>query len=192
LPSLLADVFDMRIIIRAVEERGEFIDYLRKHLPEAEWCFDEKRDAMHTFIKGMRMAGNDPCIHMEEDIILTKNFTQKALAVITQKPFNLIQFFSMRKKDLTEGSRWDNKFMMNQCHYNPPRYSNLIADFWERWPKRIADPTGYDLMMQEFLRERKEKYWIHTPSLVDHRVAKSMIDPRRSSKRQSLTFEDAV
>lgn len=182
----------VKILIRAVKERGEFIDYLKKHLPQAEWCFDEKQDAMHTFIKGMRMAGDEPCIHMEEDIILTRDFVKKANKVITQKPFSLIQFFSMRKDDIRIGSRWDGKFMMNQCHYNPPYYSNLIADYWERWTKKIDDPMGYDLMMQEFLRERKEKYWISVPSLVDHRVAKSMIDPRRSSKRQSLTFQDGV
>jgi hypothetical protein len=180
----------VRIIIRAVRERGEFIDYLKKFLPDAEWCFDEKHDAMHTFIKGMRMAGDDPCIHMEEDIILTKNFKQKIAKAITQKPFNLIQFFSMRKDDIRIGSRWDSKFMMNQCHYNPPTYSRLIADYWEKWDGRIVDPMGYDLMMQHFLRDRKEKYWIHVPSLVEHRVAKSKIDPRRSSKRQSLTFEE--
>jgi hypothetical protein len=182
----------VKILIRAVKERGEFIDYLKKHLPQAEWCFDEKQDAMHTFIKGMRMAGDEPCIHMEEDIILTRDFVKKANKVITQKPFSLIQFFSMRKDDIRIGSRWDGKFMMNQCHYNPPYYSNLITDYWERWDKKIDDPMGYDLMMQEFLKERKEKYWISVPSLVDHRVAKSMIDPRRSSKRQSLTFQDGV
>tara|TARA_R100001163_G_C5000330_1_gene149695 strand:+ start:214 stop:765 length:552 start_codon:yes stop_codon:yes gene_type:complete len=180
----------MRIIIRAVEERGHFIDYLKKHLPQAEWCFDEKRDAMHTFLKGMRMANDDPCIHMEEDIVLTKNFLQKATKVISQKPFHLIQFFSMRKDDIRVGSRFDTKFMMNQCHYNPPTYSRKIADFWEIWDKKIDDPVGYDLMMQDFLKSRKEKYWISVPSLVDHRVAKSIIDPRRSSKRQSLTFTD--
>jgi hypothetical protein len=180
----------MRIIIRAVKERGEYIDYLKNYLPTAEWCFDEKKDAMHTFLKGMKMAGNDACIHMEEDIILTKNFLEKAKKVIVQKPFTLIQFFSMRKADLEIGSRWDNTFMMNQCHYNPPNFSRYFLEYWEHWEDRVKEPYGYDTMMQSFLRKNKIKYWISVPSLVDHRIAKSMIDPRRSSKRQSLTFEE--
>jgi hypothetical protein len=34
----------MRIIIRAVKERAEFIDYLQKHLPNAEWYFDKTKN----------------------------------------------------------------------------------------------------------------------------------------------------
>jgi hypothetical protein len=47
----------MRIIIRAVKERAEFIDYLQKHLPNAEWCFDKTKNAMDTFLDAMQMAG---------------------------------------------------------------------------------------------------------------------------------------
>ena len=183
---------NLRIIIKAVEERGEFVDYLKKHLPNAEWCYDEKKDAMDTFLRAMKMAGDDPCIHMEDDIILTKDFMNKAIKVITQKPFNLIQFFSMRKADLTIGSRWDRTFMMNQCHYNPQTYSRKIYEFYEIWEGKKEHPYGYDTMMQEWLKLRKEKYWISVPSLVEHRVAKSMIDSRRSSKRQSRTFKDGI
>jgi len=182
----------VRIIIRAVKERGHFIDYLKKHLPEAEWCFDEKKNAMHTFLKGMKQAGDDAVIHMEEDIVLTKNFLKKANKVITNKPYNLIQFFSMRKADLEIGSRWDNTFMMNQCHYNPPKFSRYFLEFYDYWEDKIKEPFGYDTMMQSFLKKNKIKYWIHVPSLVDHRIAKSMIDPRRSSKRQSLTFQEGL
>jgi hypothetical protein len=79
---------------------------------------------------------------------------------------------------------------MAQCFYLPAGYSALIADFKQYWSEFDAHPTGVDLMVNDFLRLRKEKYWIHIPNLVDHRVAKSLIDPRRSSKRQSKTFTD--
>ena len=184
----------MRIIIKAVRERADFIDYLKRHLPQAEWCFDEKKCAFDTFLRSLEMAGDDPCIHMEEDIVITKNFHVKANRVISQQRYSLIQFFSMRKKDLTEGSRWDNSFLMNQCFYAPSEYSKFMREYYESWAVNNLEvhPNGTDQMVCDFLKSRKEKYWISVPSLVDHRVAKSIIDPRRSSKRQSLTFTDEV
>jgi hypothetical protein len=184
----------VRMIVKAVPERIEYIKYLKKNLPDAEFCIDKKRSAWDTFLRSLEMAGIDACLHMEEDIILTKNFKYKINAVISEKPDNFIQFFSMRKKDLTDGSRWDNNFLMNQCWYSPKGYSKAILDFALKWAKDNLDkhPSGTDTMVSDFLKSRKEKYWIHCPSLVDHRVAKSMIDPRRSSKRQSLTFVDPI
>ena len=182
----------MRIIIKAVPERQEFIDYLKRNLPTAEFCMDEKKCAFDTFNRSLAMAGDEPCIHMEEDIILTRNFIPKASRVIAQKPLSFIQFFSMRKADLIVGSRWDNDFLMNQCWYAPAGYSKAMLDFYPMWAKKYLDenPNGTDLMVKHFLKAAKVKYWIHCPSLVDHRIAKSVINPTRSSKRQSLTFKD--
>lgn len=184
----------VRIIVKAVPSRMEMIEYLRKNLPQAEFCMDQKQDAFDTFLRSLEMAGDEPAIHMEEDVILTKGFYEKVHRAISQKPFNLIQFFSMRKKDLTEGSRWDNNFLMNQCFYAPPTYSRQMRQFYDVWAvKNLKDhPNGTDQMVCDYLKAKKEKYWIHCPSLVDHRIAKSAIDPRRSSKRQSLTFQDGV
>ena len=155
---------------------------------------DQKKSAIDTFLRSLMMAGNEPCIHMEEDVILTKDFYNKIHNAISERPKSFIQFFSMRKKDLTEGSRWDGNFLMNQCFYAPDGYSKLMLDYFPKWAdKKIKDhPNGTDQMVCDFLKSRKEKYWIHCPSLVDHRIAKSTIDPRRSSKRQSLTFIDGV
>lgn len=182
----------MRFIIRAVKERVGFIEYLQKHLPQAEWCYDRNRNAMDTFLEAMRMAGNDPVVHMEEDIVLTKNFVPKIEAAIAERPNEVIQFFSMRKDDLLKGSRYDRNYLMNQCFYLPAGYSLAIHDYYQFWDDKEKHPTGTDNMICDYLRAGKEKYWIHVPSLVDHRVAVSMIDSRRSSKRQSLTFKDPV
>ena len=186
-----------RIIIKAIEDRKEYINYLKKHLPNAEFCMDEKRDAFDTFLRSLELAGNDAVIHMEEDVILTKNFYEKACKVIEQKPLNIIQFFSMRKKDLEIGSRWDNNFLMNQCTYYPFEYSAHLLRYWHYWsklPQKLEKhPNGTDQMVCDFIKHLKIKYWIHIPNLVDHRVGKSVIDPRRAStNRQSFTFKDGV
>tara|TARA_R110000803_G_scaffold207394_1_gene275294 strand:+ start:117 stop:677 length:561 start_codon:yes stop_codon:yes gene_type:complete len=183
----------MKVIIKAVPVRKDCIEYLKNKLPDAIFCMDKKKCAMDTFLRSLEIAKDDPCIHMEEDIFITKNFMKKASAVIRQKPMSVVQFFSMRKADLTIGSRWDRSFLMNQCFYAPPFYSRLMLEFSALWiPKNIEEhPNGTDAMVRDFLKYRKERYWVHCPSLVDHREGKSVIDPRRSSKRQSFTFEDA-
>ena len=178
-----------RIIIRAIKDRTNYIGYLKEMLPQAEWCFDQKRDAMDTFVRAMRMANNEPTIHLEEDVVLTDNFVAKIEAEIAKHPDSIIQFFSMRNDDIKIGSRWDNHFRMNQCFYIPAGYGNELADYLARWKRRDRLPNAYDVLMDDWLAERKEKYWISVPSLVEHRIGTSQINPRRFKKRISKTFE---
>ena len=184
----------MRIIIRAVPgEREEHVVYLLNHLPDhVEVLYDRTRNAMITFLAAMEMAGDDPCVHLEDDVVLTKDFYPKLLNVIPSRPSNIIQFFSMREMDRVGGSRWDTNFSMNQCTYLPRMYSRMILEYYPEWEGKKKNPTAYDYLINDWLKTRQERYWLHVPSLVDHRVAKSLINPRRSSKRQSLTFEDPV
>lgn len=178
----------MRIIIRAVRDRAPYIEYLQARLPEAEFCFDQKRNAMDTFLRALEMAGSDAVVHMEDDTLLQDWFMPSLKSAVAQHPDNVIQFFSMRKADLSIGSRWDGNFMMGQCFYLPAGYSALIREYHAAWPNKEKHPTGLDTMIGDWLKKRREKYWLHVPSLVDHRDCKSIIDPRRSTKRQSLTF----
>jgi hypothetical protein len=182
----------MRFIVRAVQERTDCIEYLRTHLPQAEWCFDQKRDAMDTFLRAMEMAGNDPCVHMEEDIFLTQDFVGKIKSAIQKRPDEVIQFFSMRQADIDIGSRYDRNFIMNQCFYLPATCSKQIFEYKNQWADIEKHPTGTDLMVNDWLKSIKKPYWLYVPSLVEHRVGKSAIDSRRSSKRQSKTFCDPV
>lgn len=98
----------------------------------------------------------------------------------------------LRRADLMVGSRWDNNYMMNQCVYMPAGFSMALHEYYYRWPGKVSDPTGSDIMIDSFLRSRGEKYWIQIPNLVDHRQCRSLIDPRRSSRRQSKTFRNPM
>ena len=178
-----------RMIIRAVRDRAEFITYLRAKLPWAEFCFDRKRDAMDTFLLALDMAGTDPVIHAEDDIVVCDDFKVRCEAVIAANPDTVIQFFSMRKADLTQGTRMDKNFMMGQCFYLPAGYSTQLLSYYPKWPAKEKHPTGLDVMVADWLKSRRQEHLIHVPSLVDHRVCRSVIDHRRSSKRQSFTFK---
>ncbi len=187
---------DFKIIIRACLERIEYIEYLSKHLqyPNVIFCFDKKQNAMDTFLRAMDLASKLPCVHMEEDIILTTDFYSKLSTAIKAHQNEVIQFFSMRKADIEVGSRYDrgSTFMMNQCFYLPAGYSEMIADYYKTWEQKEKHPTGYDILIADFLKDRKEKYRIHVPSLVQHRESTSLINKKRSTKRQSLTFRDPM
>lgn len=177
-----------RIIIRAIKERKAYLDYLVDELPEAEIVYDQTRNAMDTFFDALTLAGKDAAVHLEDDVVLADNFVLRLESAIKQRPESVIQFFSMRKADLTIGSRWDSNFLMAQCFYMPAGMAQDVLAYAKDWPGYSDHPTGLDTLFSDFLKSRKIKYWIHIPNLVDHRVGKSAIDPRRSSKRVSKTF----
>lgn len=181
---------NVRIIIRAVPERQEYIDYLRAELPDAEFCMDEKRNAMHTFLKAKKMAGDDPAIHMEDDAILTTDFVRKANDFISQHPDEVIQFFSRRNKDLTVGTRRENggNFSCNVCYYLPAFMSKRILAYFPVWDNKWPASMPYDTMMADFFRRQGISYIIHVPSLVNHREGLSQINSRRNSRRHSQSF----
>lgn len=183
----------IRIIIRTVlPERKHYYDELNKEIGEnVEWCFDDDKNAMNTFLKSMKMAGDDCCIHMEDDIILTTNFIERINSIINKNKNNVIQFYSMRKNDIILGTRFErgSTFSSNLCFYLPKEYSKMIYDFYEVWERKEEHPTGYDLMIADFLKKRKEKYLLYVPNLVDHKQGVSMINKRRSQFRKSTSFE---
>jgi len=177
-----------RIIIRAVKERQGYVDYLQQNLPDAEVCWDSTRNAMNTFLDSLRVAGDDAVIHMEDDAVLATNFRERVEEEIAKQPDKVIQFFSMRKGDIEIGSRWDGNFLAAVCFYFPEGYSKELLSYFPVWGNRKAHPTGLDTMIGDWLKKRKERYWVVVPNLADHQIGKSAIDSRRSSKRVSKTF----
>lgn len=179
----------VRYVMRTVGnvDLSEYFDAI----PDLEIAKDRIHDAMDTFKLSLEMAGDDPCVHLEDDIILCDNFVERVEAEIAKRPNDVIQFFSMRKDDLTVGSRYilGGLFCMGQCFYLPAGMSADILRFMDTWDKYDTDPNGLDTpLMSDYFKLHKVKYWNVCPNLVDHKVQKSRIDPRRSSKRQSFTF----
>ena len=188
----------MKIIVRTIpnnSERNNLVSKIVKELPMAEVQIDMNQNAMLSWLKALESVGEDSALLFEDDVHLANNFKEKAFAEISKREDTVIQFFSMRKDDIEIGSRLDygSKFMMNQCTYYPKGYCKLIRKFYNDWHLKEEETkskaSGYDLLIADFLKSRKEYYYIVCPSLVDHAEFKSVINPRRSSKRQSKTFE---
>ncbi len=184
----------MRYIMRTCDGREDYASYLHKNIEELIEVKDTQKDPMGNFMRALEAAGDDSAIHFEDDAILTQNFKEKANEVISQRPEMVIQFFSMRKADVEIGSRVENGsgFLAAVCFYMPPKMSKGLRAYFPNWERWDEHPTGLDLTVADFLKKTKQKYYIHCPNLADHRVGKSEIDSRRSTKRVSLTFIDPI
>lgn len=186
----------MKYIVRCHPRRLECVEYLQRHLPaETLYLFDRQNaGARKNLHHALDIAGDDATLHFEEDIWLTENFIEKARNIIAAHTAEVIQFFSMRKADLEIGSRVEpgRTFMMTQCFYLPKTYSRQLLDFYPNWQDRDKHLSASDIFLADFLKSRKEKYFLHVPSLVEHRSIVSIIDRRRSRNRQSKTFENGI
>lgn len=183
-------------IIMSVPERREYLEYLTKLLPSAIVRMDKDRDSMPTFLSALKIAGKKSVLLIEDDAIPTSNFEQKITLVIEKHYDKVTQFFSRRKKDIEIGSRYEygGNFLATLCFYLPEGYAASILAYYKKWIMQYPHGRKHkeyatDYLVASFLKKRKEKYYLHVPSLVEHRQIVSAIDKRRSKYRQSLTFE---
>jgi hypothetical protein len=190
-----------KFIMMTCDGREEMANYVKERIPNLLVSYDTftdpgkfKNTSYRNAQQAWKMAGDNACVQLEDDILLCDDFVKKCINAINERPNDVIQFFSMRKKDLIEGSRYENgsNFLMHQCYYLPKGMAKKIYEYsieFENECEQDEHISPNDLVTRYYFKKNKIKYWLHVPSLVDHRIAKSSIDPRRSSKRQSLTFE---
>lgn len=186
-------------IMQTCKGREQYVIENKNKIPNLIVNYDDFEDpgvfcstAWKNYMRGLKIAGDEATVQMDDDIILCDNFYEKILNEINKRPNDVIQFFSMRKDDLTIGSRYISgaRFMMNQCVYLPAGLAKKIYDFSKEYEKNPHDTmVPIDLVMATYFKQKKIKYWNCVPNLVDHIEGKSAIDKRRSSKRQSLTFK---
>jgi hypothetical protein len=154
--------------------------------------WDVTHDGAETFRTALAMASGIGAIHLEDDIRLTSAWRPKIESVIAEHGDSVIQFFSLRGADTSVGSRWmaGRDFCWAQCFYVPGRLSaGLVAhyDHWLTVPSRRHQL--FDLVVGDYLRSIKERYWLSVPNLVEHQPWLSAVNPRRPLHRHSLTFE---
>lgn len=188
-------VVPIKIVIKYMEARKPFVDEMLKQLPNAILIKggelkDTAKDTILTFQKGLMAAGNDATLQLQDDAELCDNFLTKFYAEVEKRPYDVIQLFSMRKADLTEGSRYDDggKFLANVAVYFPPGMAKAILEYSYTWRRIKQYPSADDFIVRDFLKDNGINYWIVVPNLVNHRETRSLINPKRSSKRRSLTF----
>lgn len=188
-------------IIRTCRQRPGAFERYKSAIPGLIECFDDLdktiycNTSMLNIRKALRIAFDtkSSAVFLEDDILLCENFYHKVLGEINNHAGDVIQFFSMRKEDLTIGSRYiaGYKYLMNQCVYLPLEVIEKILDCFDDFENIRTDNKigGTDSLIAFTLKKYKLNYWNAVPNLVDHLIGTSAIDRRRSSKRQSLTFD---
>lgn len=188
----------MKIVINTCAGREHYVQNLTPALPSAIINYDDftdpgkyKSTAYRNYQRGLSLAKGENLLLMEDDIILADNFLPRVRNAVNAYPGKLIQFFSMRKMDLTIGTREEpgRTYSMSQCTFFPKHLVERIYLYSYLYDNPDHTTAPYDLMIAEYLMHNRLTYIIHVPNLVDHIVGKSAIHPRRPAKRQSLTFE---
>ena len=160
-------------------------------IPNAFIVTDYRHDAMGNFLNAISYT-DDAFVLLEDDAELCNDFCSRIEDAISQYPDTMINFFSLRKIDYEKGEPFHvsgGRYLGNVCVYFPKGFGVAIADFYKEWSGKIENPTGNDLLVADWLKSKGLKYIQWFPHLVNHKVGKSLIDPRRSSKRTDNRFQ---
>ena len=178
-------MLDLQFIMMTTASGERDTERYKAVIPDLKLCVDYQHDAMVNFLNSMNYT-HLPAVHLEDDIVLCDNFVERVTAACNEWPDHIINFFSLRSEDyeilkphLVPGRR----FMMNQCFYIPAGVGPEIAKFYETWPRKQEHPTGYDILMADWMKEHKLKYVQWFPHLVNHEHRVSLINPKWSSGR---------
>ena len=162
------------------------------------------RGAVKNYINALsKVKDNEELLMLEDDVILCDNFLTKLEYNIKKTRREIfLQCFSMRNLDLTKGSRFEygSTFLMNQAVFFPKGEAKKVVNYFNDVKSgkiQTFKNTDYntdfleaqDIVLRDYLRYSKQNYYIIVPNLVNHAITKSLVNPRRSTKRQSKTFE---
>lgn len=124
--------------------------------------------------------------HLEDDVILAPDFKERAAEVIERHGRKIIRGFGTGTHS---GFMPASSYLWNQCTWMPEGVGPEIAAFLDGWKRIKEHPTGFDLVIRDWLVSRKLCYWLESPSLVQHAAFPSLLGAR-SRNRISPTFKD--
>jgi hypothetical protein len=169
-----------RVFIQAVpwipERTKRAVQLMRQTDGQIIW--DQDHNPYHTFLDLLRAVGDGPAIMLEDDVDLPPDWREKVEHEVTQRPTEVIQMFTIRM-DSPPQSQWSTgkSFWCHQCWYMPAGFAKALLEYapeYERGPKYHAKPLT-DGLTNQFMRDRRMKYWHRVPSAVQHLPFGSLI-----------------
>lgn len=173
----------MKYVIRKVPERNT--EYLEKLLPEAVVVNDVNHNgAIWSFLKAVEVVDDD-AIYVQDDMLLCKDFKNRAEAYIKKYPDDVIVFSTAVIKNAEKygGKVYDQEgFYLSSegitlmlCSYIPQKISKAFRSFvmmggaenWTKYKKMNAD----DLM---FCKWYNRNVFITVPQLAGHQENQSV------------------
>lgn len=135
---------------------------------------------METFLEAMRRCVSG-AFFFEDDAILSDR-----LLPLHLPSGRLIQLFTRSKTD-NGGWKPGSSFLANVGLRIPPAMGPSIAEFGETWKRIDKHPTGFDLIIRDYLVATRQQYWQVFPALVDHTPGPSTLG-RRAHNRTAPSF----
>jgi len=181
----------MKTIICAVpwnEDRATWARALALRL-NGVVVWDEVRDAYETFQRALVVQGEEDAWHLQDDVILTSRWEQKAQWERQAHPHAILHAFGRVRADIERGSRWmpGRQFMGCLCWFLPGHHVADLAEYAAAWKRPEGVRAHVDIMVAAWMYERKLRFWRIVPSLVQHRDVPSVIG-QRAPHRTSPTF----
>lgn len=177
----------MKFVVQKMPSRS--IDNILEQVPDVIISEHPEVTPNEAFIKSLEHSGHEDHIHLEDDVLLCSQFRNKVVGAVNKFPGKMISFFTLRKIVMLMPNMPGGNFCMAQCIYIPGWMSKQLCEYYPLWQEQNPnDRDGMDLFVADFLHSKRKSYVLWFPCLVQHKVGKSVIDPKRSSKRQTENF----
>lgn len=170
----------MLVRIMGCHEREDNIKKMLSSLPnDTEVIWDIDHNPCHTL---QRVVDSDePMLVMEDDIELCKNFYEKTLKEIEQRPESFIMFYSCENGEVIEAENkknwipYNRPFVYTQAYYIPAGIGKKLSKFLET--NKRANNHRWSRGINEFLKEEWINRYLVQPSLVQHIATDSLNEP---------------
>lgn len=185
----------MLIRIMACREREENINKMLSSLPdETEIIWDTDHNPCHTLQRVL--DSDEPMLVMEDDIEPCKNFYEKAMNEINERPNSFIMFYSCKKWEIEEAENkknwipYNREYVYTQAYYVPAWIGKKLSKFLET--NKRANNHRWSRGINEYLVKEKIDRYLVQPSLVQHIAKESLNEPNWPFKmlmHQSKTYK---
>ena len=191
--------FPVPSVIQCVPKRLNSARQVQQRLG-SKLYLDLSGDGRYALLESLMTFGGRGHLHLEDDIILAKNFEQLVPPIINKHQDQIIRFFPScfnHFSYVSVGKPYiapNDKFQYLQCVWFPDWFPSQFLDWADEVgypppPERRYEKYGiYDLWVRAFLRHTKRDFICWYPSLVQHQVGESAVDSSRDIIRQSKFF----
>ncbi len=191
----------MIVTVQCVPERLDYIKSQIKDKPAVYSIDTEKSGAFNSFAKmlDIDLGDSDYRLHLQDDVILSKNFWDKLPHIerlMKKKDIHVLSLYAPNRKDLREQHE-QGKNKIVEFH----RFLTLVTCVFSRKfislmkqeLKHTRQKKHDDVFVLHILRKYKIKAYVHLPSLTQHNQdIKSTMGHIKSSKRESPLFIDDI
>lgn len=112
---------------------------------------------METFVAAM-LATNDGALFLEDDAEFSSAFQ---CAHLDELQFRRDHALTLFRRDVREpGIYWlpGSKWLYNVAFWAPPGMGSAVTDYARTWRRRDEHPTGFDLIIRDWLVSRRYRF----------------------------------